>query len=189
MSRRFEQNEQLRENIKTAKDELNLTLKKIGDATGKSDASISRMLSGSMAISESWVEQFCEAYHIDKDWLMNGTGTPVFTKNLTDIDTKNKSGAGKRLRQLREELGLKQQDMAEVVQIARPMYGRIENGFCGLTEENAQKIEDRFGVGAEWILYGDDERKNYPIGRRMIEWLWKHEDERKRLWRLMEEED
>ena len=97
------------------------------------------------------------------------TCTPAFTVSPNDIETKNKSGAGKRLKQLREELGIKHKDMADIVQIARPMYGRIENGFIGLTVENAQKIEDRFGVGSEWLLYGDEEKKRYPVGRRMIE--------------------
>jgi len=27
-----------------------------------------------------------------------------------------------------------------------------------LTVENAKKIEDEFGVGAEWLLYGDESK-------------------------------
>ena len=54
-----------------------------------------------------------------------------------------------------------------------------------LTVENAQKIEDEYGVGAEWLLYGDESKKDYPVGRKMIEWLWENKEERERIWNLM----
>ncbi len=68
------------------------------------------------------------------------------------------------MQKMRKELGLVQREVYEPLGITRTMYSRLENGHAGVSLENAQKIEDMFGYGVDWILYGDEEKKRYPAG-------------------------
>ena len=54
-----------------------------------------------------------------------------------------------------------------------------------LTEDKARKIADALEVGVDWILYGDQEKKYFPVNGKMIEWLKTHPEERERIWRKM----
>ena len=63
---------------------------------------------------------------------------------------------------------------------------RVEFG-AKLTEKQAIKISEVLEVGIEWLLKGDEAKKDYPIDQRMIHWLWKHEDERREIWNRMHE--
>lgn len=92
------------------------------------------------------------------------------------------------MKQIRQELGLSRKDVFRAIGIDQTMYSRLENGHANLTTENARKLEDAFGYGADWILYGDESRKKYPIGRKVIEWLWTNEKEREHVWRAMEKD-
>ena len=179
----------MKDKIRAVKDSLGLTLRSIADHTGVTATTVSNIISGKMKPREKWLQSFCQAYHISYDWLTTGDGSPVFTQEVSDFEMQDSRGAGKRLVQIRKEYGYTQKVMYDILGITQAMYSRIENGGARLTVENAKKIEDALGVGADWILYGDETRKVYPLGRRMSEYLWRHPEERERLWRLMEKED
>ena len=86
---------------------------------------------------------------------------------------------------MRSELGLKQEDVYIILGITRAMYSRIENGHAGINTEYAKKIEDHFGIGSEWLLYGDESKKYYPVSQKLVDFLWSNIEERKRLWLKM----
>ena len=176
----------VRSNASSVKDSLDLNATKIARATGVTRQTVSSIMSGKMEASPRWVEAFCVAYHIDREWLEKGNGEPVFTGIVTTADTKDASEAGKRLVEMRMSLGIPRKEIYEMLGITQTMYSRIENGHVGLTVENAKKIEDAYGIGAEWILYGDEGKKRYPIGNKILDYLWNHEEERKRLWEMVE---
>ena len=165
------------ERIRIVKEKLGLSQLEIGDATGMSATSIGRFLNGKAHPSESWIERFCVYYHVDKDWLVSGAGE--FTGE------KKENNVGARLKEMRKELGLKQKDVCEVLGITKSTYARIETSRVCLSEKYAKKIEERYGYGVRWILFGDEEKKEYPVIDKMIEYLWKNEEERKKLWEKM----
>lgn len=185
----FDEFETIRNNIQTVKAQLKLTNKSIAQKTGVTQATVSRYLSGTMIITDSWLKAFCDSFHVDYEWIRKGSGDPVITDTTSAIDRNDVSGAGQRLAQIRKELGLDQSQMFELLGIKRTMYSRIENGRSKLSVEHAKKIESKFGIGAKWLLYGEVGKKNYPVCERMEEWLWNHEDERARIWKMMREEE
>lgn len=180
-----------RKHLSSAKALLGLTNRKIAEATGVWNTTVGRYVNGEMDVTKEWAEKFCEAYHLDIGWFMSGEDDqpPVFTGEIGASIIKDVSGAGKRLMEMRHKLGMTQKEVRGVLGLTHTAYSRIENGHVKLTTENAQKIEDEYGVGAEWLLYGDERKKDYPVGRRMIEWLWENMDERERIWHLMREEE
>ena len=62
------------------------------------------------------------------------------------------------------------------------VYWKLRNK---LTEDKARKIADALEVGVDWILYGDQEKKYFPVNEKMIEWLKTHPEERERIWEKM----
>lgn len=59
-----------------------------------------------------------------------------------------------RIKALREERGLRQQDVADAIGVELRSYQRQEaNG--GIRGENAKKLADFYGVELKWLLMGD----------------------------------
>ncbi len=114
--------------------------------------------------------------------------TPTITTSATNAtDEENKEKAriivGERIRTFRKSMNLTQTEFGEPYGMSKMTLSRVENGLVRLTKANAEKISDIYGVGVDWVLHGDEERRDYPVNHKMIEWLWKHPEERKKLWR------
>ena len=75
--------ERVRSNASSVKDSLDLNATKIARATGVTRQTVSSIMSGKMEASPRWVEAFCVAYHIDREWL-NG----IKPKKLQQISPK-----------------------------------------------------------------------------------------------------
>ena len=61
----------------------------------------------------------------------------------------------------------------------------IEQGKRGLTEKTAKKIEERFDIGKEWLMYGIESERDYPVSEKLIEWIRSDPALRKELWERM----
>ena len=178
--------EPVKSNILAVKRVLHLTNAKIGEATGISGSTVSTYITGCREADVSWFDRFCEVYHLDTEWFYHGTGEPIFTEKPTSLETKNTDGSVARLRAVRKKLQLNQTEAAEKIGISRQHYSKIERGLCKISDRVAEKIEDGFGVGKEWLMYGNEARKTFPISKGIIDFLWDNESERKRLWKMIE---
>lgn len=54
-----------------------------------------------------------------------------------------------------------------------------------MTIQHAKRIEEFLGIGADWLLYGDEDAKECPCGDAMIRYLKKHPDVRREIWEKM----
>ncbi len=61
---------------------------------------------------------------------------------------------GKRLRELREEKGLSQESLAEILNISKYHYGSIERGTRGCSIDLLLDLADRFRVSTDYLLLG-----------------------------------
>lgn len=61
---------------------------------------------------------------------------------------------GKRLRQIRTQMGLTREEFAEQVAISPQFLAEIENGKKGMSAETLFKICSRLNVSADYILLG-----------------------------------
>lgn len=59
---------------------------------------------------------------------------------------------GKRLKALREEKGLKQREMADIMEIKLRQYQRYEYGEVGVPLEILNFFADYFGVTTDYLL-------------------------------------
>ena len=65
---------------------------------------------------------------------------------------------GHRLRELRKEKKMRQEDMANVIGVTLRHYHRIEHGEINLPTLTLCLLADYFGVTTEYLLGGSDER-------------------------------
>lgn len=67
-----------------------------------------------------------------------------------------------RLRDLREDLDLTQQNIAEYLHIRQNTYSQYENGQRQVPIEVLIKLARYYGVSTDYLLELTDERKPYP---------------------------
>ena len=67
-----------------------------------------------------------------------------------------------RLRVLREDSDLRQQDIAELLQITQTVYSRYERGFQTIPVLHLLKLADFYHTSTDYILGRTNERKPYP---------------------------
>ena len=101
---------------------------------------------------------------------------------------EKKKQVGKRLKMMRIEKGLTLKELSALVGLSYFQLSLIENGEYMLTEKRAADIGEVFHVGVEWLLYGDEEKKCFPLNEQMAQWLWNHPEVREEIWKMMDEE-
>lgn len=105
------------------------------------------------------------------------------------ISAEAKHKAGERLAFYRKELQMSRTAFAKAVGTTQSNLFEIEQGKRGLTEKTAKKIEDRFDIGKEWLMYGIESEKDYPVSEKLIEWIRSDPALRKELWERMGRSD
>ena len=70
-----------------------------------------------------------------------------------------------RIRNLREDNDLTQQQIADMLYINRRTYAAYENGINSMTPETLCKIADMFNTSVDWLLGRTDEFAPYPKSR------------------------
>ena len=67
-----------------------------------------------------------------------------------------------RIRNLREDNDLTQQQIADMLYINRRTYAAYENGINSMTPEKLCKIADIYHTSVDWLLGRTDEFEPYP---------------------------
>lgn len=121
-------------------------------------------------LTESHIKDICQAFNVDKEYF----------KGMQSIipDTI--------IRDMMNERGIKtNKELSLLSGISTTRLSDIMAEKNKLTEDKARKIADALEVGVDWILYGDQEKKYFPVNGKMIEWLKTHPEERERIWEKM----
>ena len=66
-----------------------------------------------------------------------------------------------RLKEIREEKGLKQIDVAKVLNITQVQYSRYETGLRLMPIDKLAKLAEFYNTSIDYLLYKTDERKPY----------------------------
>ena len=67
-----------------------------------------------------------------------------------------------RIRNLREDRDLSQEDLAAVLQVHQTTYSSYELGKLSLPIESLSVLADFYGVSTDYLLGRTDEKKPYP---------------------------
>lgn len=121
-------------------------------------------------LTESHIKDICQAFNVDKEYFK---GMQSIIPDAITRDMMNERGI-----KTNKELSL-------LSGISTTRLSDIMTEKNKLTEDKARKIADALEVGIDWILYGDEEKKYFPVNGKMIEWLKTHPEERERIWEKM----
>ena len=94
---------------------------------------------------------------------------------------------GKRLKQARSEKGLTLKELSDLVGLSDSQLCLIENGTNKLSEKRAVILGEALEVGVEWLLHGEERNKDFPVDRKMVEWLKDHPEIREQIWKMRED--
>ena len=134
-------------------------------------------------LTENHIEDICNEFDVDINYF-KGTMT---LEDAVDYSGYNHQRI-ERIRDMMNERGIKtNKELSLMSGVSTTRLSDIMTEKNMLTEDKAQKIADALEVGIDWILYGDQEKKDFPLNEKMAKWLWKHPEERERIWKKMED--
>lgn len=144
-----------------------------------------RMEIGTVIPSDEFIQKICSTQH----------DNPGYFEWTIDIDEavsvlspeEKKKQVGKRLKKMRIEKGLTLKELSALVGLSQPQLSQIENGKYMLNEKRATDIGEVLEVGVDWLLYGEERNKVFPVDRKMVEWLKNHQEVREKIWKMMED--
>ena len=141
--------------LKEARKNIGISQKDLAKVLELSPAYLSLIETERQPISEPIAIKMRDLYGVDARWLLYGIAP---------------KGEKSRLRQARDELGLKQKDMARELGISAQYLGMMERGDQPLSEPVAMKMESLYGYNAEWILFGKANEKELLRSKTMSEY-------------------
>lgn len=175
------QNKKTAERIQTLRKYLGLSKSAFASQLGMSSTHVTRLENGTTKASDQLIRQICRTFQVDSKFFTQDEMNPEEA-----VHQKPSSEVPLRLKKARLEKGLSQQQLADLSGVNQPVISNVEAGGT-LTLKQAQKLAAALEIGSEWLLYGNEEKKDYPADELMINWLWKNKDKRKIVWEWMKE--
>ena len=125
--------------LKEARARIGISQKDLAKVLDLSPAYLSLIETERQPVSEPIAIKMRDLYGIDARWLLYGIAP---------------KGEKSRLRQARDELRLKQKDLASQLGISAQYLGMMERGDQEISQPVAMKMQELYGFSAEWILFG-----------------------------------
>lgn len=113
-------------NLKSAREDLEMTQEELGYVFGVKKATISNWENGYDIIPLNKLIKFCNLYDYSLDFIVGFTRENKIYPKLDKVD---KVKIGKKLQDLRKNLGLTQQKIADECSISRATYCHYELGM------------------------------------------------------------
>ena len=174
-------NTQMGDRIHDIRSYLGLSLKAFGEAIGYTGMHISRFEKNVFSPDERAIQKICDAFHVDPSYFTGEMSVGQAVQKV-EVDT---AGAGQRLSIARQEKGLSMWELSRRAGISQPQISLLESGKYQVRRKAAEKLAAALEVGVDWLLTGDEEKKDFPADKAMVDWLWQHPDVREELWERM----
>lgn len=153
---------------------------------GSSITQIRRIELGTVIPDEKFIQKICDVYHVNPAYF---SGNVDIDKAVSIFDSEEEmKQVGRRVKQSRIENNRTQKELSILVNLSDSYLCMIEKGESKLTEKRAVDIAEILHVGVDWLLHGDETKKEDPVNHHMIEWLWKHPEIRKEIWNQIHQE-
>lgn len=169
------------EKVRQLRESLGLRRAEFGAKIGYSSEKIQRVEDGLASANDELCKKICEEYKISMEWFLQDE---VDTGKLRENEEELRRT---RLRQAYMDSGLTHREIAKRSHTSLPMLSEVMSGKKPLTINYAKKIEEPLGVGADWLLYGDEEAKEYPVTETMMKYIKTHPEARKKIKEMMNE--
>ena len=162
---------------------LGLSLRAFGESIGYTGMHISRFEKNVLNPDERVIQKICQVFHVDPAYFIGEMPVEQAVQKV-EVD---KAGAGQRLTSARQEKGLSMWELSRRAGISQPQISMLESGKYQLKRKAGEKLAAALEVGVDWLLTGDEGKKQYPADKKLIEWLWEHPEVREELWKRMDD--
>lgn len=168
--------------IGTLRAYLGLSQAVFAEPLNLSPTHIARFEKGVSVPSKEIINTICDAFEVDHRYFEEDMSVEEAVKKKIPGE-----GVAERLKAARRQKGLTQVELAEKSGVLQSVISRVEFGDK-LTIKQGVKLAEALEVGIDWLMLGDEKKKEYPADKKMIDWLWEHSDVRKEIWDRMNEE-
>lgn len=165
---------------------LDTTKKDMAKELGISDGYFYAVFKGAIS-SERVVFKISRKYGIAEEYFSSDKPISFYIEK-PKTQKERKIEARLRLKEARNYKGISQTKLAKMIGVTEKLISAIEVGRVRLIDSKAEAIAEVLDVNKDWLLYGEEYRKRYPINERMLKWLNEHEEIRKDLWEKLREE-
>lgn len=142
-------------NLKFAREELGMTQKELGFIFGVTDSAVRSWETAHDSIPLSKLIRFCDLYDFSLDFICGLNRKNIsYGKFNTD---KNK--ISKKLKELRKDLNLSQQQLANECSISQTTYSGYETGHFLITTTNLYYICKTYNISMDWIVGRTEKKK------------------------------
>lgn len=159
---------------------LGLSRASFAKKIGVSPSQMKRIEVGEVKPDDELIQNICDIYNVNSTYF-EGLMDINDAVHVSDPKEEKKS-VGKRVKQARVDNNKTLKELSDLVNLSDSQLCLIENGESNLTKKRAADIARVLHVGVEWLLYGDEKKKEYPVDQTMTEWLWNHPEIRKEIW-------
>ena len=171
------------EKVRQLRESLGLRRTEFGAKIGYSCERIQRIEDGIVSVGDELCEKICKEYKIDMEWWLSEENIDVNSLRESEDELRRA-----RLRQAYKDSGITHRELAKRSHTSVSALSEVMSGKKPLTISYAKKIEEPLGVGADWLLYGDEEAKEYPLTDAMMKYIKTHPEIRKEIKEKMDEE-
>ena len=171
----------MKDRIKEIRHYFSLSQSQFAKMLNKSSGFISTVETGRSGMSDDTVDNICSLFGIDKNWLLTGEGEMFSPGNEKSI--ANKEEAGSRVRKVRKDNNLTQEQFGAKIGYSMVMVHLVEAGKATATNDFLSRISSVFGISYNWLLTGEGEEKSDEavVDDKLIEWLSRNPDVVRRL--------
>lgn len=177
--------------IRDLRKRMNISAESFGRRCNISANQLFLIEDGKSPVTEALVSRILNEFgSSNSDMLLSWLSGETDDLNIRGVPLGNQEErAVERLRQVFEKSGLSQREFCKRLGVSSSNLTYIFAGKQKFTENFARKIESEFKVGADWLLYGDETAKNYPLTDYVIYYLKSNEELRKMIWQMVEESE
>ena len=161
----------MKDRIKKIREHFGLTQEQFAQRINKSYALISLVETGKKNFSGKTLEKICSTFSVNESWLLTGKG------EMTDKAPIDRENIKVRIRQIRKENSLTQEEFGQSIGCCQQRISFIENGRCFPSDLLIRSISSVFGVNREWLLTGKGEMygaQEEEIDDELLDWLRSH---------------
>lgn len=166
--------------LKALEDHFALTDGNVAHIIQKAQSFVEKVGSGDAVLTIQDRISLYKALPIRWKWIHRGRGEMLseYADGLTFSE---------RVRTFRREMGMAQRQFGDLIGVADKNVAKYESGRLVMRLSTAEAMEERCGISAEWLLFGDTRKKGFPVTEEMENWISRHPDLAEEIWRQARE--
>lgn len=140
----------MNERLKKLRKILGLTQQEFANKIGMKQNTIAQYEMGRTIPSNAIIFSICREFNVNETWLKTGEGE-MFSESF------GSSNISERLRILRKELGMTQQEFASRLNLSRNFINQVENRSKNISIRTISDICTAFSINEYWLRTGTGE--------------------------------